>query len=801
MALLLALAALLAPTPQSTAAAPDAMAPVKEVAEALRLAPDDAARLRAFRGGMAPLQRSMGAFDYDLASAIVDVLRPHEDLATGLMALDFHLFAAHATAHVGRYEVSHRHCDALDELLEEKDFGPNQAEVLGQVAEARYRLGRSSSVRRLLDRAEADYEDGDRVPVTVWRTRGFMASHEGEHAVARDWFDRLVQHQAGAGRDSQAAGALVLRGREQRMLRDLEAARDDFGAALELALAGEFRNVEAGALDGLSRVALAEGDLDGALDSIEACLAIEREEGLVDYLPDSLQAWARIAIARGDVDAARSAIDEARAWMESSTLLPLDRARLRSRFAEWGEIAQDLTLLELGEATESERAACVDRGLARASEWRGRLFLTRLASRPEDLGESLGRSLGGDEILVRYAEASEQLVAYVASASGTRALDLGPRAEVEALARSYVDDICAGTSRHSAADVVTPARELYRRLVEPVLSTAGSAPEHIVVVPSDQLAALPFHALVAAPWDETKGLDGVRFLADERVVATSPSLPVFIHLRTVPPRAEPGRALFLGDTIVPQELGGLADTHRLADEVGGMPRLSGSRREVVEIAFRRLDPATRVAEEDRKDAFLGFDAERSYAWRTDAFDLLLGKDAGPAALAGDLRSFSEVHIACHGFTDPNDPGHRGLVLSGDDEGEDGLVDLDELRTLHLDAELVVLSGCSTGRGQLLPGEGTRSVAAALHEAGARAVVASLWRVDDERTANLMVAMGRERARGASTCDALARAQFLQRRGSGTRTAEIGPADGGNARDHPRHPSRWAAFVYSGSSGR
>jgi len=76
---------------------------------------------------------------------------------------------------------------------------------------------------------------------------------------------------------------------------------------------------------------------------------------------------------------------------------------------------------------------------------------------------------------------------------------------------------------------------------------------------------------------------------------------------------------------------------------------------------------------------------------------------------------------------PREPGWPGRPGSA---GSDGFLRVRELFGLDLVAELVVLSGCSTGRGRLVEGEGVEGLRRAFLAAGARTLVVSLWAVDD-----------------------------------------------------------------------
>jgi CHAT domain-containing protein len=109
-------------------------------------------------------------------------------------------------------------------------------------------------------------------------------------------------------------------------------------------------------------------------------------------------------------------------------------------------------------------------------------------------------------------------------------------------------------------------------------------------------------------------------------------------------------------------------------------------------------------------------------------------------LSGDLANYRIVHFATHGLVNSEHPELSGIVLSLFDEqgrSQDGFLRLHDIYNLHLPADLVVLSACSTGLGKEIKGEGLIGLTRGFMYAGASSVVASLWKVDDEATAELM----------------------------------------------------------------
>jgi CHAT domain-containing protein/predicted negative regulator of RcsB-dependent stress response len=109
-------------------------------------------------------------------------------------------------------------------------------------------------------------------------------------------------------------------------------------------------------------------------------------------------------------------------------------------------------------------------------------------------------------------------------------------------------------------------------------------------------------------------------------------------------------------------------------------------------------------------------------------------------LSTDLTQFAILHFATHGLLDPRRPENSGLMLSTvDRDGHvlNGFVGLQDIYGLRAPVDLVVLSACQTALGKDMRGEGLLGLTRGFMYAGASSVMASLWKVDDEATAELM----------------------------------------------------------------
>ncbi|HEX5105054.1 MAG TPA: CHAT domain-containing protein, partial [Pirellulaceae bacterium] len=196
---------------------------------------------------------------------------------------------------------------------------------------------------------------------------------------------------------------------------------------------------------------------------------------------------------------------------------------------------------------------------------------------------------------------------------------------------------------------------------------------------------------------------------------------------------------------------------------------------------------------------------------TDAVTVLRQAHASEARIRQECSRHPFIHIVTHGFVAESTPAplapglSAGLALAGanepgDDPLDDGILSAAEFADLDLRAaELVVLSACESGLGPIAAGEGVLGLQRACQMAGAKTVVASLWRVNDRATQQLME-MYYERvcatADPISRIEALRQAQLAMLRGGGQRGLGIVSRAPARATER-RAPYEWAAFVLGG----
>jgi CHAT domain-containing protein len=128
-----------------------------------------------------------------------------------------------------------------------------------------------------------------------------------------------------------------------------------------------------------------------------------------------------------------------------------------------------------------------------------------------------------------------------------------------------------------------------------------------------------------------------------------------------------------------------------------------------------------------------------YAPRAEAF---IGERATEERAKSVGKDVPLIHYACHAYVNERFPLDSALVLTIPEKPREGqanglLQAWEILESMRIDADLVTLSACESGLGKEMGGEGLIGLTRAFQYAGARSVLASLWKVEDKSTAELM----------------------------------------------------------------
>jgi CHAT domain-containing protein len=362
--------------------------------------------------------------------------------------------------------------------------------------------------------------------------------------------------------------------------------------------------------------------------------------------------------------------------------------------------------------------------------------------------------------VARQAVSRDSVSRLVAAARGAiGAADVGarglPTMESDGMPvdRSTPETSRGGTSRGPTSAATAAAQRLaeVRNVLLPA-SLMRRLPSHggLLVIPQGPLALVPFAALGIG---RAGGVRAGDRLGTHYALRYAPSLAT---LRAVTADAKPRRApaLVVGDPTMPS-----------ARSAGGrlvrLPPLPGARREAQWVA------------------------------RALGTTMTTGDGATEGVVRDRMSSAGVVHLATHGFAYSSDARVLDSFValapdSAHDAATDGLLTMGEVldAPTRLVADLVVLSACQTGLGNLKQAEGTVGLQRAFLAKGAKSVLVSLWSVSDEATALLM---RRFYTHWLHDIDAPDKAEALRR-------AQ------GDVRSVPRFraPRYWAAFQLVGA---
>jgi CHAT domain-containing protein len=326
------------------------------------------------------------------------------------------------------------------------------------------------------------------------------------------------------------------------------------------------------------------------------------------------------------------------------------------------------------------------------------------------------RTLSSSALLIEYVLAERNSYAFAITHTSVTPYRLLPKAQIESDSNLYRKEI-----RAQKVDVAL-AQRLFSELLGPIKEYRQKT--DLIIVPDSSLHLLPFAALA----------DKGSYVLKTHTVDVAPSSTVFdlLHKRLA---QEASAAMpYIGVAAWTQP----ADTRNpIVRAISGPERsqlapLPDSRLEVETIATDLPRPST----------------------------ILLGADATETHFKHlSLNSTEVIHLALHGYADLDYPDRSALIFAPDTSGtEDGLLQVREIRGLHLKAKLVTLSACNTGVGPV--GEaGVANLVNAFIEAGADSVVSTLWGLEDHTTARLMTKFYSQLARHDRKVDALRVAQL------------------------------------------
>ncbi|NEQ98554.1 MAG: CHAT domain-containing protein, partial [Cyanothece sp. SIO2G6] len=269
--------------------------------------------------------------------------------------------------------------------------------------------------------------------------------------------------------------------------------------------------------------------------------------------------------------------------------------------------------------------------------------------------------------------------------------------------------------------------QLHDLLIDPIADLLPDDPNQpVVFIPQGELFLVPFPALKD---------DNGDYLIENHTVLTAPSIQVLQLTHDIAnsrDEATTNLPLIVGNPVMPSATF-LSDDGEFVDT--------------------RLSPLPGALKEANAiSQFLGTSA-------------LTQEQATESIIKRLMPRVSLIHFATHGlleYGDPRETGTRdvpGAIALTPSNGEDGLLTSAEILQMDLQADLVVLSACDTGRGRIT-GDGVIGLSRAFIAAGVPSVVVSLWAVPDAPTADLMTEFYRQLDQGQTKAQALRQAMLM-----------------------------------------
>jgi CHAT domain-containing protein len=571
----------------------------------------------------------------------------------------------------------------------------------------------------------------------------------GEVALAEDNLDAAKSHFNQAGRIADEmrlyrtlSYAMFDLANLDRQLGDIENAGDALTAGLKASRRLGDRYYVPRDLTAMGELAVAKNKLrradrlfEQAEDVLDGILinqhSFEESTARAGSMSSTYLEHFRLAFQMGDVGRAFQVLERVRGRTVASHLYARENANNNSPQVvslEAKIAATQLALLRTDDARERsallEQLLADERNLAFELNEAG-LQRQEMLLKPAAL-KTIQAVLGEDEVLVEYVldEPKSFCIVITRKSADLLVLPAGSN-KLQTVTGSYLSEL---KSRRSGDPF---AAELYSLLLEPVLNSFKQS--RLIISADGILHLLPFEALS----------HGNSFVVDSKVVSYTPSATVLWRLRTTQ-IAESRRPLLAVGAVEYKLVRSLPKSVErgslIAVVVRGLAELSGSRLEDLPASRDEVLAIAQIAGPNT--------------------ELLLGQKATESAFKNQaLADYRVIHLATHAAADPQYPDRAALVLGiAPNTSDDGLLQVREIMRLPLKAELVTLSACDTDVGTAEGEAGVVNLEQAFLVAGARAVVASLWNVEDNSTTALMKAFYTHLAQHEDKALALAHAK-------------------------------------------
>jgi CHAT domain-containing protein len=259
--------------------------------------------------------------------------------------------------------------------------------------------------------------------------------------------------------------------------------------------------------------------------------------------------------------------------------------------------------------------------------------------------------------------------------------------------------------------------------------------ENLVIIPDNVLASVPFEALLTQAANSAQTFSDLPYLVKKFNISYSYSATLF-HKTFPKQNTQNIEITQLEDwlafaPVASDDNIGISQVSRALNETLTTLTTDTLQTRSVHHFFSSL-PGTK----DEIETILNY-----YESKNLHAEIHINKNANETFIkSGILEKYKIIHFATHGLVNSQKPDLSCILLAREDSTstEDGILYSGEIFNLKINADLVVLSACETGLGEIKKGEGIIGLTRALLYAGTRNIVVSLWKVSDNSTAELMI---------------------------------------------------------------
>ncbi|MBP0020567.1 MAG: CHAT domain-containing protein [Cyanobacteria bacterium SBLK] len=638
--------------------------------------------------------------------------------------------------------------DNREALQLQRIVGDRRAEgiVLGNLANVYLNIGDYESAESLYQESLtiAKESEDEAAIARIFNSLGALAAARGRYDRARDYYQQSLER----ARTGNFPAPATLEANALNNLASLHHVTQEFSQAIAryeefLTFARQVGDVRlvATALAGLG---LAHGNLeqyDRAVEYFQQSYTLAIDASDTPLQGILLGNWGHTLWKMGDIEAAEETLKKAIAVRES----------LRTDLEDTQKISlfdTQTTSYSWLQAILAERGR-IEEALEIAERGRARAYAERLSLRtsgeaeipPPTIADIRKIARDRNATLVEYSIVPDdsfigqgkltgkasKLFIWVIQPTGKvhfRQIDLRATSEaaIELAAKENFDrflkDARGGIFSRSPRRTRAKLQQLHRVLIDPIADLLPPRPEDpLIIIPHRLLFLLPFATLQDA--EDT-------YLVDRHLLIIAPAIQAVrlaeARKRQVD-RSAPSGILIVGNPVMPA----LPGTNK------PLATLPGSETEAKNIA-RILDTPA-----------------------------LLGETATESEITRRLPEVAIAHLATHGLLDEvkalgRSPG--SLAFTADAE-TDGFLTSWEISRLNLNADLIVLSACDTGRGEIT-GDGVLGLSRSFLTAGSASTIVSLWKVGDEPTAVLMTEFYRQLQQNPNKARALRQAMLKTR---------------------------------------